>query len=193
MGPESQRERVAGGVVPAGVLGQPPGLGHHVAVEEDENLAGGLPGAGVAGPGQTEAPVLLVDDADVERAGGRRLQRRTRPVVHDHHLEQLPRVGLALESSQGQLQRLRRLVVGDDDRHEHLGLEAVRGGHRQLTPVVAPHTRRRHAAVVHASASLRPGSGRTGEAHRHGDRPAAVITRKSPAEARGSSSAPSGR
>ncbi len=59
---EPEGEQVAGCMVPAGVLCQPTGFGHHVAVQEDEDLAIGGPGAVVTGAGKPEAEVFLVHD-----------------------------------------------------------------------------------------------------------------------------------
>ena len=139
MGPEADRHHVGGGVVPAGVGSQPIGLGHHVAVEESQDLAFGGPGPGVAGPGQAEAAVGLMHHPHGQRAVGDGGQGRVRAVVHHHHLEQMARVGLALQRSQGEGQGLGGLVVGHHHGGRAPGRELVGRVHGQSGPVVAPN------------------------------------------------------
>ena len=58
---------VACGVMPSSVFSQPARFGHHVAVQEHDDVVGGGSDAGVASTREPEAQVLLVYDTDVER------------------------------------------------------------------------------------------------------------------------------
>ena len=155
---ESQRHRVAGGMVPAGVGRQPPGLGNHVAVEEGEDVARGGAGAVVACPGQAEAQVLLMDHLHTQRRRCSQLQRRVRPVVHHDHLEQLHRVRLALQPGQGQGERVVCLVEGDYHRREPGRIEVFGRRDGQRAPVVASHCgrgrRAAHSTVIAPSSAM---------------------------------------
>ena len=137
MRPEAEREHIAGGVVPAGVAGQPARLRHHVAVEEHEDAVRSGARPGVAGPCQPETEILLMDHPHGQRAVRRRLERRVRAVVHDHDLEQLRRIVLTLEGGQGQLQCLGSLVVGDDHADGQRRAERLRRLDDQGSPIVA--------------------------------------------------------
>ena len=77
-----------------GVLGEPAGLGNHVAVEEHEDVMRGRAGTVAACPRQTEAPVVLVDDRDVQGRFRLFQRRRLRTVIDDDDLEQIPGIGL---------------------------------------------------------------------------------------------------
>ncbi len=169
MAAEPERQQVAGGVVPSGMGGEPIGLGHHVAIEERQDAAAGGAGSVVAGPGQPEAQVRLVDHADLQGRRPGQIQRGIGAVVHHDYFEQLAGVGLALETGQGQGERLRRLVVGDHDSDGNLRLEDLDRCYGQRPPVVVPH------------------SGRGWNLHLGSD--CAVTTRKSPTSAKGSSKA----
>ena len=103
MPPEPQRQRVGQDVVPAGVGGQPPRLGHHVTVEEHQDAAAGGLRPGVAGSGQAEPQIFLVDHPEVQTRAFGALQRSLRSVVDDDHLEQITRVGLPGQRRQSQL------------------------------------------------------------------------------------------
>ena len=72
---EAERQHIACGMVPACVLCQPACFGHHVAVQEHDDVVRGRADPGVAGACEAEAQVFLMDDTDVERDMGRRRQR----------------------------------------------------------------------------------------------------------------------
>ena len=67
MGSKAQREHIARCVMPSSVLGQPTRLGHHVAVQEDDDVVRCCPHARIACARQSEAEVFLMYHADVER------------------------------------------------------------------------------------------------------------------------------
>ena len=126
-------------MVPAGVLRDPARLGQHVAVEEEEDVVSRRPRPGVPRPGDSETPALLTHHPDVQRDRPWRFQGRLGPVVDDYHLEQIPRIGLALERRQRPPQRVGGGLPGWDDHADRQGgCEAVRRLHRHLAPVVVP-------------------------------------------------------
>ena len=112
--------------------------------------------SGVAGSGQSEAEILLVNHLHLQRAVLWGLERRAGAVVDDHHLEQLPRVALALQRRQRQLQRLASLEIGDDDAHRLFRLEALPRRDGQRLPVVAADVgrRRRGCHSISMAASI---------------------------------------
>ena len=65
VGAETDGQGVGEGMVPAGVGRDPVRLHENVAVEEEQNVVGRRPGAGVPGPGQSESAPLLADHPDV--------------------------------------------------------------------------------------------------------------------------------
>ena len=139
MPPEAESHQIGGRVVPAGVGGQPLGFGHHVAVEEHDDVAGRRPCSVVSGSSQPEAQILLVDHAHPQRLRLDQLQRRVRAVIHHDHLEELARVGLTLQPGEGQGQRLGRLEIRDYDSDDHVGLEELDRRDREGAPVVSAH------------------------------------------------------
>ena len=136
MGAEPERQQIAGQVMPPGVRRQPSGLGKHVAVEEHQDGMARRPGSVVPGPRQPEPEILLMDHPHVQRAGNGWFQGYGRSVVNNDHLEQVTGVGLPLQRRQGQIERIGRLVVRDDDRHGDFGYEIIDRRRFQGTPVV---------------------------------------------------------
>ena len=133
----SPGQGVGYGVEPPGVRHHPARLGKYVAIEEEEDVVGRRLGTTVPRPGQPEPAALLAHHFDVQRRRGEALQRRLRPVVHDDHLEQLPRIGLAFERRQGSRQRLgRRLVGRDDHANRQGGRERLQRLYFNLMPIV---------------------------------------------------------
>ena len=100
VGTKSHGQGIGNDVMPPGVFRHPFGRGQHVTVEKEQDVVCGYPGAGVPRSGTSEPLPGLAHDLDVQRRQWGP-QRRLRPVVHDHHLEQVPRVGLAFQCCQG--------------------------------------------------------------------------------------------
>ena len=142
-------------VVPTGVRRHPARLDQHDAVEEKQDVVGRGPNAGVyrltvsgAYQGPPEYAPLPPYDLHVQRRREGPRQRRLRAVVHDDHLEQLPRVGLAFECREGPRQRLGGLlvvraggclVVRDYNADGPGGRERIERRHIDLPPVVIPN------------------------------------------------------
>ena len=142
-------------MVPAGVRRHPVRLDQHDAVEEEQDVVGRGPSAGVhrltvggAHQGTPEYPPLPPYDLHVQRRRGRPLQRRLRAVVNEDHLKHLPRVGLAFERREGPRQRRGgllvvrvggRLVVRDYHADGPSGRERIKRRHLDLPPVVIPN------------------------------------------------------
>ena len=74
---KTESQDVAGGMVPTRMFSQPTRFGHHVAVQEHDDVVRGGPDTGIACACKAEAQVFLMHDADFERGWRRRPQRLT--------------------------------------------------------------------------------------------------------------------